>query len=162
MMNFIKKEKVFIVVALLAVLLTAGVVYQFFTKPTAKQGVTLAEGFPVMPLYPRAYLVDSKADPLEGALYIGVRYGATWEVKADVPKVAKWYTEKLQEAGWTLDTVSANPEAADVQLVTFYNDEHSLNMSFTREAGSKITKVTAEFTTLQRDYCDDRHGEICK
>ncbi len=163
LIKFIKKERLFLIIAVVLLTITGIVVYkQLNVMPTAAPGVALPEGFPVMPIYPRAKLVDSRSDPLEGALYIGVRYGATWEVKKPLPVVVKWYKEKLQALGWTLDIESSNSDATDVQLSTFYNKDYSLNMSFTREAGSKLTKIIAEFTTLQRDYCDDMHGEVCK
>jgi hypothetical protein len=162
-LNLIKKEKVFIIISTI-LLFFAGLYVYNQLDPIKKSvpGVSLPSGFPVIPLYKDATLVDSTSDPTEGALYIGVRYGATWETKDEIPVVSRWYKEKLQELGWTLDTESKDPEAKDVQLASFYNDEYTLNLSLIRNEGSGVTKIVAEFNTHLRDYCDDSDGKVCK
>jgi hypothetical protein len=157
--SFVRRQKLFILITVISLAFCGWFLYPQF-KPEVPT-VNLPGGFPVMPIYPKAKLVDSKADPDEGSMYIGVRYGATWKVDDQIPEVAKWYAAELQKLGWTLDTHSANPDALDIQSASLYKDDQTLNMSYT-SSDSKTTIITVEFNSHIRDVCDDSNGKICK
>lgn len=143
--SFINSQKLFIVIAAIAVLLISGFAYfEFFKSPTLK--VQLPQGFPSIPIYPKSTLIMATSDPHEGETYYGVRYGASWTTKDEVSKVAAWYTDKLKSVGWNMDSVPANPLANDTQLVTLSDKDYSLNMSFTKNENTKETTITAEFS----------------
>jgi hypothetical protein len=158
--SFISKQKLFVAIAIVAVVLTAGFVYSQFI-PQGGSNIKLAQGFPVIPIYPGATLSKSASDPHEGVMYIGVKYSATWTSKAQVPDISKWYLEKLKASGWTVDTLPANSEASDVQLITLYNKTYNLNMSFTRDQNTGLTTITSEFSTNYKDFCNNMYGKPC-
>ncbi len=161
MKNLFKSQKTFLLIAVVAVLLTGGFIYMQWNKGTSTQGVALlAQGFPILPIYPNAKLLSSTSDPQEGQMYVGIKYSATWEVKKRVPEVTKWYIDKLKNAGWRVDSLPADPNAKDVQLATFDDPSYALSMSFIGGGGG-TTKITAEFSTNYKDFCDSSYGKPC-
>src|SRR5690242_9347810 len=92
---------------------------EFRVKVSAASPPNLVAGFPSLPVYPGAILAASVTDPNEGVTYVGTKYGATWQTSAPLPVLTGWYRSKLSPAGWTLDLPPADPNATDIQVMTF-------------------------------------------
>jgi len=96
---------------------------QFFSKifkNVNKQSVTLPEGFPDLPVYPKAELSSHYDEEMEGE--IEHKYEATWEINESVPVVMDWFTNSKNN-NWKVIIPPFDPGATGAQEAVFeYNE----------------------------------------
>ena len=147
------------VIGIIAIIVFGLLIFFYLIIRLTKPQIKLVSGFPEIPVFPGAYLVYSSKEPREGLLF-----EATWEVVSAISAISNWYVEKLQEEGWDLDITPADA-TSDIQLMRFYNDIYTLNLSVIRESGSAKARITAEFLKnlkLQEVKNPDPEGFIPK
>lgn len=88
-------------------------------SPTPSLAVTLAAGFPGVPIYPGAILSTYSDEEMEGE--IKHQYQATWETPDPIPTVMGWY-ENNRMPNWKTVTSSSDPRATGAQDAEFSLD----------------------------------------
>ena len=99
---------------------------QIFPKYINKidnQNVTLPEGFPDLPVYPKAELSSHYDEEMEGE--IEHKYEATWEINESVPVVMDWFTNSKNN-NWKVIIPPFDPGATGAQEAVFEYDEWNI------------------------------------
>jgi hypothetical protein len=84
------------------------------TNRTVTAEHALVAGFPTLPVFPAATIVESSKR--EVPLNTGSDLRAKWTSSAKVPAVAKWYLDNLPASGWQITERPDDPEV-DEQII---------------------------------------------
>lgn len=113
-------------------------------KPIESPKPVAAEGFPQIPVYPGATLLNSSKDPHEA-----VFYQASWETDSQPSQIASWYLSETVKNGWNLEYPPADINSK-IQEMQFSNEEFFFNISLLKIGSSDKTVITAQFITNVR------------
>ncbi len=148
-----KTHKVLIILSLLIL-----IVVLFYLKTSLNKSVeppkpVAAEGFPSIPIYPGAILINSSKNPREA-----VFYQASWETDSEPSQIAPWYLSETVRNGWNLEYPPADPDS-NIQEMQFSNEEYFLNISLLKIGSNSKTVITTQFITNVRT---EKYNEMIK
>jgi hypothetical protein len=90
------------------------------------KSVILTAGFPDIPVYPQAQLIDSTKDEQSQG---GPFYTTHWAVGGQVSEIMTWYTDKLTHTGWSVFVTPGDSQSPNIQFSEFRKGESYLQLS---------------------------------
>jgi hypothetical protein len=136
-----------LLVVTLGIIVICGSLFVIFGRTSHQDSVALVEGFPDIPVYPKAILVASDAQSVTD----GIIYKSIWEVGSTVPNISDWYQRSLPESGWVIDVKPADSAAIDIQNIISVKAENTLNLGIISRGTGQQAQITAEFFPKTRD-----------
>ena len=104
-----------------------------------QKAVLLVDGFPQVPTYQDATLVNSSKDTPDGFLY-----EATWQSKKNISSVSNWYLSKVRDSDLEIIKSPANLDAQDAQLLVAKDGNVVYNFSFIKDTSSGNTNIIVQ------------------
>lgn len=124
-------------------------------EPVNSMSVRNPDGFPDIPVYPQAVLVDSVKDEQSQG---GPFYTVHWTADAQVAEVMSWYANKLTESGWSVFVALGDPQSA-IQFSEFRKGDLYLQLSVVKKQDQQSVSIETILHPTPTEEGEEEEGK---